>query len=288
VPERDGYIAGVPCWIDTSQPDPDAAASFYGALFGWDFEEAMPAGSEGRYLIARIRGGDVAAVSSQPEGAPAQATWNTYIWVDDADEAAAKAREAGGRVLSEPFDVMDAGRMAVLADTDGAVFSVWQANEHRGARVVNEPGALNFNVLNARDPEAAKRFYGAVFGWTTLDLGAGAFWTLSVYGDYLEELTPGTRERTAELGAAGFEDVVAAITPIAGDRPDARSHWSVTFGTADADADAEKAVELGGAVVLPPADAPYSRLTVLRDPGGATFATSQFVPENRDVGGKAA
>ena len=133
----------------------------------------MPAGSGGKYLIARIRGGDVAAVSSQPEGAPSDAVWNTYIWVENADEAAAKAREAGGSVVSEPFDVTDAGRMAVLADPEGAVFCVWQARKHKGARVVNEPGSLNFNVLSTRDPEAAKRFYGAVFGWTTLDLGSG-------------------------------------------------------------------------------------------------------------------
>ena len=84
MPDRDGYIAGVPCWVDTSQPDPDAAAAFYGGLFGWDFEDAMPPGAPGKYLVARIRGGDVAAVSSPPEGAPGQAVWNTYIWVDDA------------------------------------------------------------------------------------------------------------------------------------------------------------------------------------------------------------
>ena len=96
MPDRDGYIAGVPCWVDTSQPDPDAAAAFYGGLFGWDFEDAMPPGAPGKYLVACIRGGDVAAVSSPPEGTPGgQAVWNTYIWVDDVDEAAAKgARRA--------------------------------------------------------------------------------------------------------------------------------------------------------------------------------------------------
>jgi predicted enzyme related to lactoylglutathione lyase len=284
LPERDGYIAGVPCWVDTSQPDPDAAAEFYRGLFGWEFEDAMPAGAPGTYLIARLRGGDVAAVSSLPEGAPAKAAWNSYIWVDDADETAAKAREAGGGVLSEPFDVMDAGRMAVLADPEGAVFCVWQAKEHRGARIVNEPGSVNFNVLNTRDPEGAKRFYGAVFGWTTLDLGSGEFWTLRAYGDYLEQLTPGTRERSAEFGAAGFEDVVAAMTPLAGDDTDTSAQWGVTFSTADADATAAKAAELGGTVLLAPADAPYSRLTVLRDPQGATFSATAFVPENKDVG----
>src|SRR3954454_19328571 len=122
MPERDGYIPGVPCWIDTSQPDPEGALPFYCDLFGWDFEDAMPAGSEGSYFIGRIRGGDVAAVSSTPEGAPPVATWNTYIWVDSADDTAAKARAAGGAVVSEPFDVFDAGRMAVLADPEGAVF----------------------------------------------------------------------------------------------------------------------------------------------------------------------
>ena len=281
MPDRDGYIAGVPCWVDTSQPDPDAAARFYGGVFGWEFEAVMPEGAPGRYLVARIRGGDVAAVSSRPEGAPAQAVWDTYIWVDDADEAAAKAREAGGSVLTEPFDVMDAGRTAVLADTEGAVFCVWQAGAHKGAQVVNEPGSLNFNVLNTRDPAAAKRFYGALFGWTTLDLGNGEFWTLRAYGDYLELLTPGTRKGTADLGAAGFEDVVAAIAPIAGDTS---PQWGVTFSTEDADATAAKAVELGGGVVVEPVDAPYSRLTVLRDPQGATFSATAFVPENKDVG----
>jgi predicted enzyme related to lactoylglutathione lyase len=284
LPERDGYIAGVPCWVDTTQPDPDAAAEFYGGLFDWEFEDSMPAGAPGRYLIARLRGADVAAVSSPPEGAPSHAVWNTYISVDDADEAAVKARTAGGSVMSEPFDLLDAGRMAVLADPEGAAFCVWQAREHRGARIVNEPGSLNFNVLSTRDPAAAKSYYGAVFGWTTLDLGNGEFWAMRAYGDYLEQLTPGTRRRTAEMGAAGFEDVVAAITPIGGSDADTPARWGVTFSTRDADATAAKAADLGGTVVVAPVDAPYSRLTVLRDPQGATFSATAFVPENRDVG----
>ena len=70
MPERDGYIPGVPCWVDTSQPDPQAALAFYGGLFGWEFEDSMPPEAPGNYFMARLRGGDVAAVSSQPEGAP--------------------------------------------------------------------------------------------------------------------------------------------------------------------------------------------------------------------------
>ncbi len=160
MPERDGYIPGVPCWIDTSQPDPEAAAGFYSGLFGWEFEDVMPPESAGRYFIGRVRGGDVAAVGSIPEGAPPMATWNTYVWVDSADEATSKVRDAGGAVMMEPFDVMDAGRMAVLTDPEGAAFCVWQANRHKGAQVVNEHGTLNFNGLNTRDVEGAKAFYG--------------------------------------------------------------------------------------------------------------------------------
>src|SRR4051794_36193640 len=98
MPDRDGYPAGVPCWIDTSQPDPEAAVAFYGGLFGWEFEDLMPPGAPGKYFIGRIRGGDVAAVSGVPEGAPPIATWNTYVQVDSADETAARVRDAGGRI----------------------------------------------------------------------------------------------------------------------------------------------------------------------------------------------
>src|SRR3954471_19226186 len=123
--ERDGYIAGVPCWIDTSQPDPEAAAAFYGGVFGWDLEDVMPPGAPGKYFIGRLRGGDVAAVASQPAGAPPMATWNTYMWVGSADEAAEKVKGAGGRVVMEPYDVPGFGRMAVFTDPEGATFRVW-------------------------------------------------------------------------------------------------------------------------------------------------------------------
>ncbi len=132
----------------------------------------MPEDAPGKYLQARLGGGLVAAVSSQMESAPA--TWNTYIWVDSADETAAKVREAGGSVLSEPFDIFDSGRMAMFADPEGAVFGVWQPNQHRGAAVVNEPGSVNFNGLHTRDLEGAKAFYGAVFGWDALPMGMWA------------------------------------------------------------------------------------------------------------------
>jgi predicted enzyme related to lactoylglutathione lyase len=287
--ERDRYIPGVPCWVDSSQPDPEAAVAFYSGLFGWDFEDTMPPGSAGKYFIARLRGGDVAAVGSQPEGGPPMAVWNTYVWVESADDTASKVLDAGGRIVMDPFDVMNAGRMAVFMDPEGAAFCAWQAKEHRGAQIVNEAGALNFNVLNARDADAAKSFYGSVFGWATLDLGgAGQIWRLPGYGDFLEQGNPGLRQRMAEMGAPErFEDVVAWLTPIPDDQPDAPAHWGVTFAVDDADATAERAVELGGQVVVPPFDAPWVRMTVITDPQGATFTASTFVPENKDLAGQA-
>src|ERR1700691_2335622 len=229
--KRDGYLPGVPCWVDTSQPDPEAAVAFYSGLFGWDFKDAMPPGSGGKYFIASLRGGSVAAVGSQPEDAPPTAMWNTYVWVENADEAVAKARDAGGRVVADPFDVFDAGRMAVLTDPEGAAFCVWQAKQHKGAQIVNEPGSLNFNGLNTRDVQGAQSFYGSLFGWEALGLEGGAqMWRLPGYGAFLEKSDPGLRERMAQSGAPkGFEDVVATLNPIADDQPDTPAHWSVTF-----------------------------------------------------------
>jgi predicted enzyme related to lactoylglutathione lyase len=284
MPERDGYIPGVPCWVDSIQPDPQAALLFYRGLFGWEFENVMPEGAGGEYFIGRLHGGEVAAIGSIPDGAPSVAVWNTYIWVDSADETASRVRDAGGGVVTEPFDVMDAGRMAVLTDPEGVMFSVWQAKKHKGATVVNEHGSLNFNGLATRDPEGAKAFYGTVFGWKTLGLPAGEMWTLPGYGDHLEEHTPGLREQMAQMGGPeGFIDVVAALNPIADDDSETPAHWSVTFAADNADATAARASELGGKVVAGPFDAPWTRLAVINDPQGATFIAGQFVAENKDL-----
>lgn len=282
MPQQDRYVPGVPCWIDTAQPDPGAAIDFYAGLFGWTFEDVMPPGDPQRYAIGRIDGRDAGAVTSLPDGAPP--AWNTYVWVDDADAAVARARDAGGRVLVEPMDAGDAGRMAVFADPEGAVLSVWQPARHRGAGIVNEHGSLNFNDLRTRDADAAAAFYGAVFGWELLPVGDGWCWALPGYGDFLEARTPGLREGMKQMGAPErFEDVVASLRVIGPGEPDVQPHWGVTFAVDDADAAAARAYELGGRVVVPPFDAPWTRMTVLADPAGAVFTASKYVPENKDV-----
>jgi len=269
------YLPGVPCWIDLTPPDPDAAAAFYGGLFGWSSTDVMPAGAPGRYLMARLHGEDVAAIGSAPDGVDAAPAWTNYVLVTDADATAARAREAGGAVVVAPFDVGDSGRMALIADPTGAVLGLWQAGAFAGAGVVNEHGSLNFSDLVTDDLERAAAFYGAVLGWELLDVGFGSMWALPGYGDHLERRTPGTREGMAAMGAPErFEDVVARATRAT----DVAPHWGVTFAVDDADATAARAAELGGEVLSPPADAPWVRLTVIRDPQGAVFTASQFVP----------
>ena len=243
--ERDRYIPGVPCWIDTTQPDPEAAVAFYSGLFGWEFEDVMPPDSPGRYFIARIRGGDVAAVASQPEGGAQPATWNTYVWVEDADETAAKVRAAGGTVLMEPDEVgPDSGRMAMFADPAGAAFCAWQPKAHRGAAVVNEHGALNFNDLDTRDREGAAAFYGAVFGWEILDLSAERrMWVLAGIRRLPRAAHPGNAREHGRDGRSrrGSRTSSPASTRSPDDQPDTPAHWGVTFGVDDADAIAARA-----------------------------------------------
>ena len=259
--------------------------SFYSGLFGWEFEDRMPADSPGRYFVARLRGRDVAAVGSQPEAMPPTPAWNMYVWVDSADDATAKTKEAGGTALMEPFDIGPAGRMAALADPEGATFCVWEAGEHRGAQIVNEHATWNFNELNSRDPGGAQTFYRAVFGWEaeTMDSGGGEFtmWRVPGYGDFLEQRDPELRERQATDGAPpGFEDTVAWLVPMTSDQfpDDAPAHWSITFAVDDADAIADRAAKLGGKVVVAPFDAPWVRMAVLSDPQGAKFTASKYEP----------
>ncbi|HET7484759.1 MAG TPA: VOC family protein, partial [Solirubrobacterales bacterium] len=162
--ERTSYTPGTPCWVDLGTPDIEAAAAFYGDLFGWSVEEGENAEQTGGYRQATLGGKPVAGVMPlMQEGQPP--AWSTYISVEDADATAVKVREAGGSVLAEPMDVLDLGRMAVFIDTSGAVFGIWQPRAFVGAKIVNESNAVVWNELNTRDPEAAKAFYGAVFGW---------------------------------------------------------------------------------------------------------------------------
>lgn len=279
---RTAYLPGVPCWLDTMQPDPEAATEFYGALFGWEFENQAPPASPGPYFIARLQGHDVAAIGGPAEGAP---TWNTYTAVENVNRTSAVVREAGGNVVVEPTEIPGAGRMAVFADPEGAVFSAWEAGDFIGAQLVNESGTWNFSELNTRAPADAARFYRAVFGWDLLsfDMGDSAFtfFTLPGYGDFLARDNPEIRENLEADGAsAGFENAVAWLIDQSNE-PDASGnppHWSVTFAVDDADQIAARAEQLGAKIIVPPFDAEPVRMTVISDPQGTVFTASMYQP----------
>jgi predicted enzyme related to lactoylglutathione lyase len=277
MPERDGFPAGVPAWIDSAQPDVDAAVAFYGGLFGWQFEER---GTDDRYAVASLDSKTVAAIASPSFGNPSSPAWTTYVAVDSADDVAARVREAGGTVIAEPADRLGLARVALCADPGGAVFGLWEPGTIRGAESVNAPGTWNFSELRTDDVEGSTRFYASVFGWETgeVDMGAmkGTMVRLPGYSDFLERYNPGTKQRHIDFGAPpGFTDCVAWFLPLDdGTRP----HWSVTFSITDADAVAGRAPELGGRVLVEPFDVPMVRGTVIRDPAGAVFTANAFNP----------
>jgi uncharacterized protein len=251
MPERTSYIQGTPNWVDLQTTDQDAAKAFYAGLFGWTYDDQpMPQGPV--YSMAMLDGHPVAAIASQsPEMAAAGVPpmWNTYIAVDSVDEAVGKVEAAGGKVAMAPFDIMDAGRMAFVTDPAGAPVALWQANQHIGATLVNEPGTLTWNELITADP-AAVAFYTAVLGLTTstMDMGEGGVYTLF---------------------EAGGQQVGGSMAP---PMPGIPNHWQVYFAVADADATAARAAELGGAVPVPPFDSPVGRMAVIGDPQGAVFS----------------
>lgn len=265
------YPAGVTCWVDAGQPDVDAALHFYGGLFGWTFEDVVPPEAPGRYVIASLHGRDAAAIGSLEGEA---AAWNTYIAVDDADDAVASLTSRGATVRTAPYDAGPGGRTATVADPLGAEFRLWQARRRPGAQAVNEPGAWNFSDLHTADPAAAAEFYRNSFGWIVADeAGFGRAIRVPGYGDHLEAtVDPDIRKRQASA-PEGFADVIGAIvTSDAGP-----SVWRVTFTVADRDEAAATAESLG-ATALGTHDSDWTRTVRLRDPQGAEFIASQFTP----------
>ncbi len=271
------YPHGVTCWIDSEQPDLDAAGRFYRGLFGWTLTDAVPPDAPGSYLIATLDGQDVAALAPAAGGS---AGWNTYVAVDAADAPAAVVPAAGGAVVAAPADAGPGGRAATCTDPAGAEFRLWQARRRLGAQLTNAPGSWNFSDLHTPDRGTAMAFYGRLFGWVAVDMeqGAGTMIQVPGYGDHLAATAdPGIRERQA-AAPPGFADVIGSLVVVAPGEP---AGWPVTFTVADRDGSVATAEGLG-ATVLRSADTLWTRDAVLRDPQGAVFTVSQFTPPNGD------
>jgi predicted enzyme related to lactoylglutathione lyase len=245
--ERTSHAPGTFSWTDLATTDPDAAKGFYASLCGWEGED-LPIPEGGVYTMLLRDGKRVAALAEAQEGQPP--AWTSYVTVAGADAAAAAAEENGGILALEPFDVMDAGRMALIQDPTGAFFAVWEPRESIGAELVNGPGALTINQLNTSDPERAQEFYTGVFGWRFEFIEGGDMPYWGIYnGDRLN----------------------AGMMPLPPDQG-MPSHWLVYFGSENVDEDASRVGELGGTVLVPPMSVPGGRILVAQDPQGAAFA----------------
>ena len=259
---REKYDHGIPNWLDLSTTDVPGAKAFYNAVFGWDFEDE-PTDDGSIYTMASIGGKSVAGIfelSAEMAEGGMPPMWNHYINVDDVEAAAAAVTGAGGNVMAPPFDVMDAGRMAVVADPTGAVTGLWQAKDNIGAELVNEAGSFGWSEVYSPDVGAAVKFYTDVFGWKTFDM------PMEDGPDYTLLTTDGTPEG----GFAG-----AMPPPMEGVPP----HWALWFMTDDTDGTVEKAKAAGGVVMQEPMDIMPGRMALLTDPAGALFFVLQPAPQ---------
>jgi uncharacterized protein len=252
MPDRTSHPPGTISWTDLETTDPDSAKAFYAALFGWEYED-LPAGDGATYSMAKHRGRTAAALSAQRAGDAEQGIpphWNLYVTVEDVDATAGTVAEAGGQVLAEPFDVFDAGRMAVVADPSGGVLCFWQPGTSIGAEVVNESGAMSWADLATTDAAAVQAFYSAVLGWR--------FQPMSEEPPYWVILN-------GERSQGGM-----TVPP-----PGVPSNWFPYFVVEDVEASGRAAQEVGGTPFLGPIEVPGGLFTLIQDPQGAPFGILQ-------------
>lgn len=254
--ERSSYEPGEFCWVDVSVPSTEAGAEFYNELIGWEWQASEDPNAGGYGLFSN--GGKVVAGMGPLQNEQQPPAWASYISVADADETAAKIKQAGGTVMMDTFDVLEAGRMAVCQDPQGAVFCIWQAGVMKGAELVNEVGAWTWNHLTTHDLEGAEKFYGEVFGWSLQAAG--------------QEAAPDSPFMMWQVAGQKFEEGLGGANEIGPDDPAGMpSNWTAYLSVESA----EKAVATtsggGGQVLVPVTEIPVGKLAVLTDPQGAVF-----------------
>ncbi len=254
MPAVTGHASGRFCWAELATTDQEGAKAFYSKLFGWNASD-FPIGENRFYTMLDLKGGHVGALyalDSEQKMKGIRPHWLGYVSVASADETAGKAKGLGGRVLSEPVDVYDSGRMAVLQDPTGAALAVWQPKKHFGVSLINELGTFCWQELLTTDVAKARAFYTSLFGWTTKG-------DASEYTEFV-------------LGKESFAGMMK-IKPEWGGRS---SCWGLYFLVANCDVAADKARGLGGNLCNPPMDIEsVGRFAVLSDPQGASFSVFQ-------------
>jgi uncharacterized protein len=259
MPHIEKHAPGAFCWIELGTSDQNAAKSFYTSLFGWTFED-FPMGPSDFYTIFKLNGRDAAAAytlrpQEREQNVPPH--WNLYIAVESADDKAKRAAELGAKVMAQPFDVFDAGRMAVIQDPTGAVFCIWQPLHYQGMSIMNENDTFCWADLATRDQAAASRFYSGLFGW---------------------EIDGG--KESGYLHIKNGEDYIGGILPHQFQSPNAPPHWLSYFYVADVDAKTDRARQLGAQIYSGPMTMEgVGRMTVIADPHGAVFALFKAMPK---------
>lgn len=250
----DRHPPGSFCWIELNTTDQNAAKTFYSSLFGWDPQDS-PIGENEFYTMFNIGGRPAAAgftmnAEQRAQGVPPH--WGIYIEVENAEAAAAKAKQLGGIVVAPPFDVMDFGRMAVVQDPTGAYFCVWQSKTHHGIQIGHVNGTLCWADLSTGDPKRAEDFYGGLFGWTFMR----------------DEKDP-----SGYVHIRNGEHPIGGIPPGTHHKPGTPPHWLAYFQVDDVDAVAKKAAGMGAKLYLAPMSMEgVGRMAVIADPQGAVFA----------------
>lgn len=248
MPTRDvAWPQGTPCWVECQVDDPAKAAEFYAALFGLDIEDTPP--EAGGYRLA-VKNGKRAAGITPKQDPNTPSAWLTYIAVDDAAVSANKVASTGGKVLVPAFDVMDIGRMAVVTDSHGAVFCLWQAGTVIGAEVFDEPGTWTWNELHTDAVYDTRAFYTQVFGYS-----------------FSASPRPYKQYSAFQVGGESVGGFYHDRNLPEGHPP----YWLVWFATSDTDATVAKVVELGGTVASEPVEGPFGHMAVVRGPQGEHF-----------------
>jgi predicted enzyme related to lactoylglutathione lyase len=257
MPTHTKHEQGEFSWIELGTTDAAGAKRFYGSLFGWSFDD-NPMGPDMVYTMCKLGNHAACALyqmGKDMKGVPSN--WMSYVTVNSADETTKKVTSAGGKVIKEPFDVMEHGRMAIYTDPTGATFAVWQPKQHIGTQITQEPGSHCWTELFTNNIDAAGKFYSQTFAWKTqaMDMGPN-IGTYTVFG----------KDNTKEGGRAGMMKQPANMKG-------APPMWLSYFAVANVDASAKKITELGGKVLMPPTDIPgnMGRYAIAHDPQGAVF-----------------
>ena len=253
----ESYKQGTPCWICLGTPEVEAAKQFYSTLFGWEYEDAeMIPGMPGSPIVFNAKiGSEFAGVIAPPFGTPdTPAAW-VFNWaVDDVDALANRVVELGGSITSQPVDIAEQGRVAVVADPNGVDAILWQGKQHIGAGVMFEHGSFTWAQLITRNRPASTKFHLELLG-LTLDSGpapGGGVNDVLMLGD---EPMVGIMDMPSDMAASG--------TP---------NHWIIYMHTDDVDATVELAVANDGSVIMQPNQLPHiGRIAVISDPQGANF-----------------